>query len=137
MCEKIKGHTLMEFLLGISLSLVVLSGLFTIYLATQKIHRIQSALINIQDNSRWVLSTIQSDLTSRGYTEMSRYRLDHQTNRLYREDNHGHFQLLSEGVVNMNIVYDRQDLKNISGVSIAFDLTDFGITQKEYLYVAL
>ncbi len=135
MNTKKQGHTLIELLLSLAISLMLIGGVITVYLAHCKIMRIQSAFIHLQQNSRVISSIIKSDLQLGGYSQMNRYRINNTI--FYRQDDHGRFQAIAEDVGQMNASYDRLDNKMISGVSVVLDLMDSTITQREYLYVAL
>jgi type IV pilus assembly protein PilW len=63
----LSGNTLIELMLSIMLSMLVVGLVITVYLATEKIHLTQTALMTIQENSRAAIHILNSDIRMAGY----------------------------------------------------------------------
>ncbi len=60
------GLTLIELLIALVLGLLVLSGIVTVFLTTQKTYRVQEGLAQVQENGRFAMQKISEDLRQMG-----------------------------------------------------------------------
>ena len=63
-----RGITLIELLIGITLSLFILSMLIEIFLATEKNHRALAALTDLQDNANIAIQLLSKSIRTAGYS---------------------------------------------------------------------
>jgi type IV pilus assembly protein PilW len=61
------GFSLVELLVALGISLVVLTGIGRTFIATGQGYRLQDSLARLQENARYVLETLATDLRRTGY----------------------------------------------------------------------
>lgn len=65
--NKQKGFSIIELMIAMVLSLLVLGGLFTIFISNKQNFELQKGLSMIQQNSRFVIDALQKDIQNAGY----------------------------------------------------------------------
>ncbi len=69
----IKGATLVEIMIALCISILLLSSLISVYLATQSINQMQLALITIMENSTVAFNFLRSDLKTEDEKQIRPY----------------------------------------------------------------
>ncbi len=77
--NKHKGFSVIELMIAMVLSLIVLGGLFTIFISNKQNFELQKGLSMIQQNSRFVIDALQKDIQNAGY--MGCYSLGNMTTK--------------------------------------------------------
>jgi type IV pilus assembly protein PilW len=62
-----KGVTLIELLVAMVISMFVLLAVTTVYVTTKRTYRFQETIIQLQENARYAISTLASDIREAGY----------------------------------------------------------------------
>lgn len=62
-----QGVSLIELMIAIALGLLILLGLTTLYLSSQKSTKLQSAIANIEENARLAFSSLRETISHAGY----------------------------------------------------------------------
>ncbi len=70
------GMMIIELMFALSISLVILAMLTTLYMATQKNHQIQAGLNRIQENARTAFQVMRADIQSAGYIGCAKLTMD-------------------------------------------------------------
>ncbi|RDI48811.1 PilW family protein [Aquicella lusitana] len=70
------GVTLVELLVVMTLGMLLISFLLSIYLASQRSYHIQTALGQIQDNAKTAVAILQTDIRKAGYIGCARLSKD-------------------------------------------------------------
>lgn len=66
-CRRQPGFSLVELMVAAAITLVVLAGIGRIYIATGHSYRLQDSLARLQENARYVLGILGTDLRRTGY----------------------------------------------------------------------
>ncbi len=66
-CSKARGFSLVELMISMLITLVLLGGIGQIYLGSRKSFTIQDALARQQENGRYAIDTMATDLRRAGY----------------------------------------------------------------------
>lgn len=64
---RMHGFGLVEIMIAMTLGLLLLAGLYQVYLANKTTFRTQQALARLQENTRYVVQTLSHDLRMAGY----------------------------------------------------------------------
>lgn len=62
-----RGLTLVELMISLTLGLVLLAGIGTLFVYTNRSNRQNEMLASMQDQARFALSTLSRDLSMAGY----------------------------------------------------------------------
>ncbi len=62
-----RGFSLVELLVALAITLVVLAGIGRVFIATGHSYRLQDSLARLQENARYALETLATDLRRTGY----------------------------------------------------------------------
>lgn len=65
--KKQMGLTLVELMISITIGLLIMAGVFQLYLTATQTQRSQEATSRIQENMRYLFSRLESDITQTGY----------------------------------------------------------------------
>jgi len=68
---KQNGFTLVELMVGMLLSLILIAGLFTIYLSSKQTNRTSEGVISAQSDGQLVLSFLKEDIAKTGWVNNS------------------------------------------------------------------
>jgi len=62
-----KGVTLIELMIALALSMFVLLAVTTVYISTKRTYNYQETIVQLQENARYAITTLASDLREAGY----------------------------------------------------------------------
>ena len=62
-----KGVTLIELMVAMVISMFVLLAVTTVYVTTKRTYRFQETIVELQENARYAMSTLASDIREAGY----------------------------------------------------------------------
>ena len=65
--KNLKGETLIEWMITVAISLLIISSLVEIYLASQRGYHVQDALNHLQDNAKTASDFLKADIQHAGY----------------------------------------------------------------------
>jgi type IV pilus assembly protein PilW len=64
---KMRGFNLVELMIAMALSILLLSGIFSIFLSNKQTFELQKGLSSIQQNSRFIIDALNKDVQNAGY----------------------------------------------------------------------
>lgn len=129
--KNIKGISLVEQLFALTLSCLILSGVITIYLATDHQYHIQNGILSIQENSRVILPFVSRQLQTAGHIGCAKL------NNQVSINSSTSFTLSLQNRIESYQDTDRKEssdgftirYKNINSAMLINDMTDFSTLQ--------
>lgn len=65
------GFTIVEIMLAVALSLILIAGVFQVYLSSRESFRVQAELARLQENQRIAIEFLQRDISKTGFVPYS------------------------------------------------------------------
>lgn len=65
--NKNKGFSIVEFMIAATIGLIITAGLISVFDTTSKMNRVQNGLARLQENGRFIVTSIKQNLEQAGY----------------------------------------------------------------------
>lgn len=69
------GFTIVELMVAMVISLILLAGVSQIFLSNRETYRVQSSLSRLQENARFAIDLLRSDISMAGFPNMEPFDL--------------------------------------------------------------
>lgn len=87
--SQLRGFTLVELMISITISAIILSGVVQLYATSSRTQKVQEGSSRIQENARYIFARLEKDIAQSGYVGCFNFDPDRITNNLAGESGNG------------------------------------------------
>ncbi len=88
--KRITGFTLVELLIGLTISMVLIGGVIEVFLASRQAYRLQESQARMQENSRFIFAIFSNSIRQAGYSGCNSRKIGTITNTLNNSGDHAY-----------------------------------------------
>lgn len=133
------GFTLIELMLGMTIALLILSIITTIYLSAEKNFRMQAALSTIQENARTAFELLRNDISLAGYIGCAKLTDDFPVKNLHQYNISKQNKILisqKKSILVRHVSLAHADLIKMNENSVLYTTANISFSENEILLIA-